>query len=98
MFASPVNADARSDLSLPLATSNPLRALAAQSDRGAPNYQAAKLNAIFAKVNAIFAQRVAWKDDLVAISAAFARLIPPERQSLVNLMARPSGRVVNSRS
>lgn len=98
MFASPVNADARSDLSLPLATSNPLRALAAQSARGAPNYQAAKLNAIFAKVNAIFAQPVAWKNDLVAISAAFARLIPPERQSLVNLMARPSGRVVNSRS
>ena len=92
MFVSSVNAAGRHDFSLPLATANPLIALAAKSAPGAPDYRAAKVNATFAKVNAVFAQPVVWKNDLVAISAAFARLSPPERQSLVNLMARPSGR------
>ena len=92
MFVSPVNAAGRNDLSLLLPTSNPLIALAGQRALAAPNYLPTKVNATLAKVNAVFAQPVVWKNDLVAISAAFTRLSPPERQSLVNLMARPSAR------
>ena len=92
MFVSPSIAAGRSDFALPLLPSSPLIALAAQGSRTAQNYQATKVNAAYAKVKAIFDQPVVWKNDLVAISATFERLGPPERQSLVNLMARPSDR------
>ena len=92
MFVSPSIAAGRSDFALPLPPSSPLIALAAQGSRTAQNYQATKVNAAYAKVNAIFDQPVVWKNDLVAISATFERLGPPERQSLVNLMARQSDR------
>ncbi len=67
-------------------------ALANSNVGASPNYESAKVNNAFAKVRATFFEaRTVWKDELAAVQATFSRLSPPERQSLVNLLARAPG-------
>lgn len=70
------------------APTNLIAALAAQRPVEKPNYQPAKVNALFATVKRTFEQPVIWQNDLKKISAAFGTLSPPERRSLVNLLAK----------